>query len=100
MVETSGKLASLDSAILAADLSKFLLAHPLVNLCEEENAIVGLTADISITWCELDLVLAIAANVIGHSDLGHGSTLVHSEGGERRLLVLEVHVRHAVDGKQ
>lgn len=82
MVETSGKFASLDSAILAADLSKFLLAHPLVNLCEEENAIVGLTADISITWCELDLVLAIAANVIGHSDLGHGSTLVHSEGGE------------------
>ena len=32
--------------------------------------------------------------------MGHGAALVDCEGGEGGLLVLKVHIRHAVDGQK
>lgn len=38
--------------------------------------------------------------VVGHLEVGHRVFLGDGEGGKGRLLRLEVHVRHAVDGQQ
>jgi len=100
LVESHGQFASLDIAILAADFFKLLICDPFVDLSKEKDAIVGVAADFLVIGRELDLVCDLATNVVGHSDLRVRSAVVDGEGGKSCLLILEVHICHAVDGEE
>lgn len=81
-------------------MKKCFFAYPLVELREEQNAVVRLVSDIAVVWLKCDLVLSLSTNIVGHFDLRHGTALVNCESGESSLFILEVHVCHAVNGQK
>ena len=70
--------------------------YPAVEFADEDNAVVGLSADITIGGVELNGGRC-SSDIVCHLDVGHGVTLVDSEGGQSAFLRLEIDISHAVD---
>ena len=80
-------------------MNKFFLedvTYSAVQLSDENNAVVSLSADVGVGGIELH-AWHLPFDIVCHLDLGHGVALVDSKGGQGAFLLLEIDVSHAVD---